>query len=156
MTFDVFFSPDHAEPYYEFADLIVEEVPIQAIRDPPEGLKNFAAANVQKGRVPMPTYIGSNTQFLSIPMISFSLKGQGNACNMKVSPPICQFEGDTFINYPYSNKVTLQKISEGNLKYKVRLEGQNDPDLKVDFRVSGGTGITEAHNGVLEGVILAD
>jgi hypothetical protein len=75
ITFDVYFCPDHAEPYYEFADLIVEEVPINAIRDPPEGLKNFAAANVQKGRVPMPTYIGSNTQFLSIPMINFSLKG---------------------------------------------------------------------------------
>ena len=28
MEFEVFFCPDHAEPYYEFADLIVEDIPI--------------------------------------------------------------------------------------------------------------------------------
>jgi len=69
VEFTFFFSPDHAEPYFEFADLIVEDIPIQAVRNPPEGLKNFAAANTSKGRIPMPTYVGSNTQFLSIPMI---------------------------------------------------------------------------------------
>lgn len=46
MEFTVYFSPDHAEPYYEYADLIVEDIPIQAVRNPPEGLKHFAAANV--------------------------------------------------------------------------------------------------------------
>jgi len=24
----MYFTPDHAEPYYEFADLIVEDIPI--------------------------------------------------------------------------------------------------------------------------------
>ncbi len=64
MEFEFFFSPDHAEPYYEFADFIVEDIPIQAVRNPPEGLKNFAVAaanNQMKSRVPMPTYVGSNT-----------------------------------------------------------------------------------------------
>lgn len=75
MEFAVYFSPDHAEPYYEYADLIVEDIPIQAVRNPPDGLKLFAAANVQKTRVPMPTYVGSNTQFLSIPLINFNLRG---------------------------------------------------------------------------------
>lgn len=28
ITFEVFFTPEHAEPYYEYCDLIVEEVPI--------------------------------------------------------------------------------------------------------------------------------
>lgn len=74
--FEVYFSPDHAEPYFEFADLIIEDVPISAIRSPPEGLKNFAAQNQPKSsKVPMPTYVGSNTQFLSIPMIQFNLRG---------------------------------------------------------------------------------
>jgi hypothetical protein len=45
MEFQVFFSPLHAEPYFEFADLIVEDIPISSVRCPPEGLKNFAAAN---------------------------------------------------------------------------------------------------------------
>lgn len=65
----MYFRPQHAEPYFEFCDLIVEDIPISAVRNPPEGLKNFAAANKVTSKVPMPTYVGSNTQFLSIPII---------------------------------------------------------------------------------------
>jgi hypothetical protein len=61
MEFTMYFCPEHAEPYYEFSDLIVEDIPIQSIRNPPEGLKMFAAANAPKTRIPMPTYVGSNT-----------------------------------------------------------------------------------------------
>lgn len=76
VEFEVFFCPQHAEPYFEFADLIVEDIPINAVRSPSEGLKNFAAAaSQQKAKVPMPIYAGSNTQFLSIPMIQFNLRG---------------------------------------------------------------------------------
>ena len=65
----MYFSPEHAEPYYEYADLIIEDIPIQSVRNPPEGLKMFASVNQSKTRIPMPTYVGSNTQFLSIPLI---------------------------------------------------------------------------------------
>ena len=68
IDFQVYFCPQHAEPYFEFVDLIVEDIPIQSVRNPPEGLKLFAAANTTKSKMPMPTYVGSNTQFLSIPM----------------------------------------------------------------------------------------
>lgn len=61
IEFKVYFCPQHAEPYFEFADLIVEDIPINAVRAPSEGLKNFAAANQQKSKVPMPIYAGSNT-----------------------------------------------------------------------------------------------
>ena len=100
----------------------------------------------------MPTYIGSNTQFLSIPMISFSLKGQGNACKMKVEPPVSVLEGDSFINYAYSHRVCFKKLSEGNLKYKVSLEGKNDPDLIVDLRANE---LSIQDSGSLEGTIQA-
>ena len=70
IDFELFFCPQHAEPYFEYADLIIEDIPITSVRDPPEGLKSFAQANtVKNAKVPMPTYVGSNTQFLSIPMI---------------------------------------------------------------------------------------
>jgi hypothetical protein len=78
--------------------MIVEDIPIAAVRHPPEGLKQFAAALPQKTKVPMPTYVGSNTQFLSIPMIMFNLRGQGNSCQVKVEAPVTFFEGDLFIN----------------------------------------------------------
>ena len=40
--FTMYFSPDHAEPYFEYVDLVVEDIPIQSIRNPPESLKAFA------------------------------------------------------------------------------------------------------------------
>ena len=70
VSFDFFFCPQHAEPYFEFGDLIVEDIPIKAVRSPPEGLKSFADQNQNvKSKVPMPAYVGSSTQFLSIPII---------------------------------------------------------------------------------------
>ena len=107
MEFEIFFCPQHAEPYFEFCDMIVEDIPIAAIRDPPEGLKSFAAQATSqvKAKVPMPTYVGSNTQFLSIPMVQFNLRGQGNSCQVTVEPPIAFFEGDTFINHEYRQTV---------------------------------------------------
>lgn len=75
VEFTVYFCPQHAEPYFEYADLIIEDIPIQAVRSAPEGLKNFAKNNVVKSKIPMPTYVGSNNQFLGIPMIQFNLRG---------------------------------------------------------------------------------
>lgn len=69
---------------------------------------------------------------------------------MKVEPPVSVFEGDTFINHPYSHRVSFKKISEGNLKYKVTLEGKNDPELLVDLRANG---MSIQDTGSLEGVI---
>jgi hypothetical protein len=37
--FTVFFSPEHAEPYFEYADMIIEDIPIAAIRNAPEAIK---------------------------------------------------------------------------------------------------------------------
>jgi hypothetical protein len=71
---------------------------------------------------------------------------------MRVSPPISFFEGDCFIGHSYENKVKFLKISDGDVKYRVRLEGKNDPDLKVDLR-SGGQSLSNTEGGVMEGVI---
>lgn len=126
MDFEFFFCPQHAEPYFEFADLIIEDIPITSVRNPPEGLKTFAQQNQPKNsKVSMPIYVGSNTQFLSIPMIQFNLRGQGNSCKVEVEPAYCQFEGDKYVNYEYAQDVKLKKLSEGQVKYVLRQEGKN-------------------------------
>jgi len=135
IDFEIYFCPQHAEPYYEFADLIIEDIPITSVRDPPEGLKSFAQANTSKNaKVPMPTYVGSNTQFLSIPMIQFNLRGQGNSCKVEVEPSYALFEGDTYINHEYSQDVVLKKRSEGQVRYQLRLEGKNRSSFDVDIQ----------------------
>jgi hypothetical protein len=85
----------------------------------------------------MPTYVGSNTQFLSIPLISFSMKGQGNSCRVEIDPPVSNFEGDRYINYQYSQIVKLKKTYEGTVKYRIQLEGKSSEDLTVDLCTQG-------------------
>lgn len=121
------------------------------MRNPPEGLKNFAAANTTKSKMPMPTYVGSNTQFLSIPMQQFNLRGQGNSCKVEIDPPFCFFEGDTYINHEYIKKVQLKKKSEGQVKYTITLEGKNSETFDVDLRTQGKS-IKEG-NGKIEGIM---
>lgn len=102
----------------------------------------------------MPTYVGSNTQFLSIPIMHFNLRGQGNSCQVAVEPPITIFEGDRFINHEYRRNVQLKKMTNGVVKYKLRLEGQNrafDIDIKA-----AGVSLNAQPNGVIQGEISVD
>ena len=89
----------------------------------------------------MPTYVGSNTQFLSIPIMNFNLRGQGNSCQVSVEPPITFFEGYVFIRHEYRRSVQLRKLTNGIVKYKLRLEGQNRPfDVNI---LAGGVSLND-------------
>ena len=59
IEFKVTFNPLHAETYFEFADFIIEEIPISSLRNPP---KLFSPSlKPAESRIPLPTYVGSNT-----------------------------------------------------------------------------------------------
>lgn len=109
---------------------------------------------MKNSKVPMPTYVGSNTQFLSIPMVQFNLRGQGNSCKVQVEPALCQFQGDTYINHEYSEVVKLRKMSEGKVMYKLRMEGKNKPSFDVDIQTQGKS-MQYSEGGVINGVIEA-
>ena len=80
IDFQIIFSPMHAEPYYEYADFIVEDIPISAMQNPPQHLKQFVDGLMStQSRIPIPTYPGSNTQYMSLPLMHFSLRGQGTS-----------------------------------------------------------------------------
>jgi hypothetical protein len=85
----------------------------------------------------MPTYVGSNAQFMSIPLISMNLKGQGNSCQVFLEPEILIFEGDMFITQTYTKSVKLRKDYDGIVYYKLRMEGKSSEALKVDLRTQG-------------------
>lgn len=102
----------------------------------------------------MPTYVGSNTQFLSIPMIQFNLRGQGNSCKVEVEPSYCNFEGDTYINYEYTQDIKLKKRSEGQVKYNLRLEGKNKDLFDIDC-LTQNKSLRTAPQGIIHGVIDA-
>lgn len=91
----------------------------------------------------MPIYAGSNTQFLSIPMIQFNLRGQGNSCKVDVQPPITFFEGDTFINQTYRETVQFLKMTQGVVRYKLRMEAKNRDTFSCNVQVQGGKTLSD-------------
>jgi hypothetical protein len=68
--------------------------------------------------------------------MQFNLRGQGNSCEVAVEPSITFFEGDTFIRYEYRKNVKLCKLTNGVVKYKLRLEGKNRP-FEIDLVADG-------------------
>jgi hypothetical protein len=136
--FTINFIPEHAEPYFEYCDFINEDLPIACVRDPPEGLKQYVenTSNSMKqlvpSRIPMPQYVGSNTQFISVPLVSFSLLGQGNSCQVSLDKTILNFEGDLFINTEYKRTLRLKKEYQGTVYYKLELESKTSESLFVD------------------------
>lgn len=122
------------------------------MRDPPDALKAFAeSSNAAKSRMPIPTYVGSNTQYLSIPLLHFNLRGQGNFCELEIDPPIVFFEEELFINsQPLIKTITLKKKSDGNLRFRIRLEGKSSENLQVALHSSNAQFVNNVMEGEME------
>ena len=115
------------------------------MRNPPIALKAFADNNTNETKIPMPTYIGSNTQYLSIPFLQFNLKGQGKYREMFMDPPILEFKEDLYIFKTYTRTITMKKKlnteakslsadSNGDgCKKSIRVEGKSDESFIVDI-----------------------
>jgi hypothetical protein len=71
-----------------------------------------------------------------------------------VEPPITFFEGDIFIRHEYRRSVQLRKLTNGIVKYKLRLEGQNRLfDVNI---LAGGVSLNDQENGIISGEIHDD
>jgi len=115
------------------------------MRNPPEALKVFAENTKVDSKVAMPTYTGSNTQYLSIPYLQFNLRGQGNYREMFINPPLLQFKESLFINKQYTQHIIMKKAkrdSQGttaddsaSTQYKksIRVEGKSDESFIVEI-----------------------
>ena len=115
------------------------------MRNPSQALKIFAENNTNETKIPMPTYIGSNTQYLSIPFLQFNLKGQGKYREMFLDPPILEFKEDLYIFKTYTRTIMMKKklksedksLSTDNngagYKKSIRVEGKSDESFTVDI-----------------------
>jgi len=67
-------------------------------------------------------------------MIMFNLRGQGNSCKVSVEPPVTFFEGDLFINQKYTQQIKICKLTQGLVKYRLRLEQLNRTSFDVKIK----------------------
>jgi len=129
--FTVSFKPLHAESYFEYADLIVDDIPIQAVPDAPESLKALLSPGIVG-----PTYLGSNTRYPSFPYLKFTLQGYGDSCEINPDPGIAIFPGDMLINKPYTTKIKLLNKSKSEAKTKLYLKGKTSENLDIKITSS--------------------
>jgi hypothetical protein len=137
--YDITFKPLHAESYFEFADLIVDDIPIQAVPDAPETLKVLLSSEV-----PGPSYLGTNTRYSSFPYLSFSLEGYGNLYEAVPDPPAMVFPSDLLITKDHTAKFKLVNRSKAKVNVKMYLKEKSSDDLAVQlvsskFKLRDGT-----------------
>jgi len=138
------FKPLHAESYFEFADLIVDDIPIQAVPNAPEILK--ALLNPE---VPGPSYLGSNTRYPSFPYLSFSLEGHGNLYEVVPDPPAIVFPSDLLITKEYIAKFKLLNKSKAKVNVKMYLKGKTSDELIIRLVSSKFRLRDEIYEGIL-------
>lgn len=124
--FIITFKPIHALSYFEYADLIVDDIPIQAVPDAPESLKALLGSN-NAG----PSYLGSNTRYPSFPYLGFTLEGYGDSYEIIPDPPIIIFPSDITIFKEHSRKFKLINKSKSAINVKISLKGKTSDDFSV-------------------------
>ena len=124
--FLISFKPLNAESYFEYADLIVDDIPIQAVQDAPEALKELL-----KPGVGGPTYLGSNTRYPSFPYLKFTLQGYGDSCEIVPDPTVLAFPGDLLIGKTYSTKIKLLNKSHSQIQANIKQVGKTSDKFDV-------------------------
>ena len=114
INFTITFTPLLIESYSAYADLIVDNVPIEAIPKAPEALKTLLGSKVSG-----PTYSGSNTRYPSVPYLTFEMKGYGDSCEVIADPPIIRLPDNLLIFKQHSTTLTLRKNSKSHIKLKI-------------------------------------
>jgi len=137
--FKIYFCPLHAEPYYEYVDFIVENVPIKSMMNPPLALKSFAEQHhLNMTWIPIPSYVGANNQYLNLPFFHFSLRGQGNSKELLFDPPFIQIEETLLINTTYEFSTKVVKQSEGDANFSIVLEGKSSESFEICIETPDG------------------
>ena len=135
------FSPTSSHPFNEFADLFVENIPVQAL--------SYVSKQLQESvffKDPSAMFLGSNGKFPPIPYIKFSLHGEGSLCHLQFDPPFYDFPIDLLINQTYSSNVILKNTNNGAVAYTIE---QISTSTEVSCEMSTLEGLIPA-NGTVE------
>ena len=119
--------------YYEYACLIIDDVPVQAIRNPPESIKSLIQEKQGPG------FIGSNVARPSITYYEVELVGNVKFCSLEVSPQFYVFPETLYIMKEYKKAFTIKNLSDVGLNYSCRLYMKSDEDIKcaIEANVTG-------------------
>jgi len=137
LTFIINFNPQNCKNYEQKLDLIIEDVPFQAIKNFKfNNFDNFNKNNniklakntFTKGE---PFMLALNSPYPSYPIFSFNLVGKGKECELDVDSKIIDL-GKVFIGEKINKRFNLYNFKSGVLKFKFSniIQGMKDTLLE--------------------------
>lgn len=133
ITFNMEFFGEEPFLYYEYACLIIDDIPVEAIRNPPESIKTLIKEKQGPG------YVGSNLARPSITYYEFELVGNVKFCSLDISPPFYVFPEELFISQTYKKVFIFKNLSDIDVKYSCKLYCLTDENLSYSIENNQGT-----------------
>lgn len=123
IEFTMTFSSPRAMPHYQNMKLLIEDIPFQSIRNPPEIIvKQFEEHKNQDS---------SNTIRPSITYFEFPLVGVVKFNEVEISPPYYIFPQPLSINNFHSRMIVLRNKSKCAVAFSLELQSKSSPELEV-------------------------
>lgn len=131
ISFTISFCADNPSPYYEYACLIIDDIPFPAIKNPSESLKKKLLENKGTGA----GFEGSNINRPSITYFELELVARVSFCKIEVSPSFYVFPNKLLINKEYSQKFKIKNISDVEVKFFIKSfeNEKNNVKYRVDI-----------------------
>jgi len=128
VTFYIYFQPKNCKNYEQKLDLIIEDVPFQAIKNFKINNLNNNFENFEKnGSIKLakntftkgePFMLALNSPYPSYPFFSFNMLGKGKQCEIDVDSRIIDI-GNVFIGEKIKKQFNLYNSKSGVLKFKI-------------------------------------
>jgi len=109
--------------YYEYACLIIDDVPVEAIRNPPESIKALMQEKVGPG------YVGSNLARPSITYYEMELVGNVRFCSLEISPQFYVYPDDLHFMKEYKKFFVIRNLSDISVNYNCKLFWKSDDSM---------------------------
>ena len=133
-AFSIFFSPSSSQPFIEYTDLFIEEIPLPAVKNANPNLRD---SPLFRGETPQFQYMGP--QFPEIPYLQLNLIGQGSHCRLEFDPPYYQFPTNIYLGRHYTTTVRLRNTSYGNVNFRMNnVKEKTSPDTFAKVSVLQG------------------
>ena len=142
IAFKIEFMGEEPFLYYEYLCLIIDDVPVEAIRNPPESIKSLLQEKQGPG------YVGSNLARPSITYYEVELVGNVKFCSLDINPQFYVYNEDLQFMKEYKKTFIVRNLSDIVVNYSVRLVWKSDENMVCSIE-KNAKGIIEK-NGEVE------
>ncbi len=113
-------------PYYQYCNLIVDDIPLKSIINPPDAMK---------GKEDNPGFVGHNSMKPSLCFFEFKLTGVVSLRAIGIEPNFYKFPNPLLIGKRYVKQFKIKNYSRGVCTFVIEQFDTNNEDFKIDIDV---------------------